>query len=124
MQQLQGHQYINLTTYRKSGDAVTTPVWFAEEGGKLYVYTSAAAGKVKRIRNNGKVEIGPCTASGKSLGASVAAQARILPEADGRHADQLLTQKYGLLKRLITWVNGLRGGKPAYLEISLAEASG
>ena len=47
-----GRNYLNLETYRKSGVAVRTPVWFAEQGGILYLYTLADSGKVKRIRNN------------------------------------------------------------------------
>ena len=49
--------YIALETFRKSGDGVVTPVWVVAEGGKLYVWTVGDSGKVKRIRNNGRVRI-------------------------------------------------------------------
>ena len=61
---LEGHKNINLTTFRKSGNEVPTPVWFVVLEGKLYVRTEASSGKVKRIRNNGRVEPAPSTVRG------------------------------------------------------------
>ncbi len=97
---LQGHDYMNLTTFRKSGAAVPTPVWFAEEHGKLYVVTGRNLGKVKRIRNNSRVLVEPCDRRGTTLGPSVEAEARILPDEENQRADELLTRKYTWQKRL------------------------
>jgi PPOX class probable F420-dependent enzyme len=52
---LTGYECVCLTTFRKNGEAVPTPVWFAESDGKLYIYTANSSGKVKRIRNNASV---------------------------------------------------------------------
>ena len=52
---IQGQKYISLTTFRKTGVGVATPVWFGEEDGKLYVMTRSDMGKTKRIRNNPQV---------------------------------------------------------------------
>lgn len=114
---LKGQNFISLTTFRKSGEAVPTPVWFARDGDKLYVYTSADSGKVKRIRNNGSVEIAPCTSQGKLKGDKFPAQARLLPPSDHKYADGVLNRKYGLQKRIISLFQGR--GERAYLEISL-----
>src|SRR4051812_9023789 len=76
---LHGQKYMNLITYRKSGEAVTTPVWFVERNGRLYVMTQANAGKVKRIRRNGRVQVAPATMRGQALGPAVDALARELP---------------------------------------------
>jgi hypothetical protein len=95
---------MNLTTFRKSGAAVPTPVWFAEEHGKLYVVTGRNLGKVKRIRNNSRVLVEPCDRQGKTLGPSVEAEARILPDDESRRADELLTRKYTWQKRLFQLV--------------------
>jgi uncharacterized protein len=99
---LQGHNFMNLTTFRKNGETVPTPVWFAQVGDTLYVYTQHHLGKVKRIRNNEQVTVAPCTARGEILGETVNARARVLtsdaPEA--KIADSTLNQKYGLQKRL------------------------
>jgi uncharacterized protein len=97
---LAGQQYMNLTSFRKSGEGVKTPVWFAEKDGKLYVLTLGNAGKVKRIRNNSLVQVGPSDARGKSLGPEASAHARILAPAEHQIAIDLLNKKYGLIKRL------------------------
>jgi hypothetical protein len=92
---LQNQQYLSLTTFRKSGDPVPTPVWFAEQDGKLYVFTLTTAGKAKRIRNNGSVTVAPCSARGELKGETIPAQARILPAAETANALALLKRKYG-----------------------------
>jgi PPOX class probable F420-dependent enzyme len=57
--------YVNLATYRKDGREVRTPVWLAGDNGEYYVFSESKAGKVKRIRNNGKMSIAPCDMRGK-----------------------------------------------------------
>lgn len=96
---IHGQKYISLKTFRKSGVPVATPVWFGEEDGKLYVMTRSDMGKTKRIRNNAKVQVAPCTMSGKVTGPEFAATARILPSGDFDQARKTLTRKY-LLARL------------------------
>ena len=122
---LENENYMSLTTTRKSGIAVPTPVWFAEKDGKLYVYTSPDSGKVKRIRHTTAVTVAPCTSNGTVTGESVAGIARILSDAEGKMADQILNQKYGWQKRLFTLYVRIRnlGDRrlPAYLEISPPE---
>lgn len=66
--QFDGARYLNLETYRRDGRAVRTPLWFAESGGLLYVYSLADAGKVKRMRNNPRVRLAPCDIRGKLKG--------------------------------------------------------
>lgn len=101
-QALTKEQYINLTTFRKSGVGVPTPVWFATEGDTLYVYTGAGAGKVKRIRANGRVTFAASNNNGKKLKGPIhEGTARVLPESDGPRVDALLSKKYGVQKRLI-----------------------
>lgn len=103
-----GQKYLNLATYRKNGTAVHTPLWFAEEGDQLYVYSLANAGKVKRIRNNPRVKIAPCDVRGNVKGEWVEAEARILDRAAAGHGHELLTRKYGLLKRIGDFFSKLR----------------
>jgi PPOX class probable F420-dependent enzyme len=78
VEQLRGHKYISLATFRRNGQEVRTPVWFAEQDGKLYVMTRNDSGKYKRIGNNPQVRLAPCGARGKITGAWIRAQARIL----------------------------------------------
>src|SRR5260370_7429375 len=76
---IRGQKYISLTTFRKNGEKVATPVWFGEDGDKLYVMTRSDMGKTKRIRNNSQVQVAPCTMRGKVTGPEHSASARILP---------------------------------------------
>ncbi|MEK6406861.1 MAG: PPOX class F420-dependent oxidoreductase [Acidobacteriota bacterium] len=100
LSQFTGQKYLNLESYRKNGNAVATPVWFAEDGGELYIYSLADAGKVKRIRNNPRVRVVPCDARGKLKGEWIEARARILDGAEAEKGHRLLDEKYGLLKKI------------------------
>lgn len=117
---LDNQQYMSLTTFRKSGEGVATPVWFAEENGKLYMLTLHNAGKVKRIRNNAQVTVSPCTVRGEVLGESADGVARILSGDEAMRANDRLTRKYGLFKRGFDLMHRLTGNlnKRLYLEIS------
>jgi PPOX class probable F420-dependent enzyme len=68
LKQFEKQQYLNLETLRHNGQTVKTPVWFAQDGETLHVWTFAAAGKIKRIRNHGNVRIAPSTVSGEPTG--------------------------------------------------------
>ena len=91
-------KYISLTTFRKTGVAVPTPVWFGEEDGKLYVMTRSDMGKTKRVRNNPQVKVAPCTIRGKVTGPEFAATALLLPPEDWPKARKTITSKYWLAK--------------------------
>ncbi|MFM7677639.1 MAG: PPOX class F420-dependent oxidoreductase, partial [Roseiflexaceae bacterium] len=65
---LANQEFMNLITQRKSGADVATPVWFAQDGDRLYVMTGRTAGKVKRIRNNPRVQVAPSDRAGTPLG--------------------------------------------------------
>ncbi len=114
------HQYALLKTFRKSGEVVPTPVWFAHENGKLYVTTGSTAGKVKRIKNNRRVTLTPCDQRGRIIGdgKEVEGSARILPEAEYAHANSVLLRKYKLIYRMFDVLGFLTRRKSAYIEIS------
>jgi uncharacterized protein len=102
----EGKQYLNLETYRKTGNGVRTPVWFAaapaEAGGaKLYVYSTADSGKAKRIRRTGVVKIAPCSAGGKVTGAWIAARAEIVGSEEFQLGMRLINRKYWPWKQLL-----------------------
>jgi PPOX class probable F420-dependent enzyme len=101
-----GHKYLNLETFRKIGEGVRTPVWFAaapgeESAGTLYVYTIGNTGKVKRIRNNPRVRIAPCDMRGGLQGDWVEARAEILQGEEAAQGMRLLNKKYVPLKQLL-----------------------
>ena len=87
---ISGQKYISLTTFRKTGSPVRTPLWFAEATGKLYVMTRNDSWKYKRIRNNPKVLVAPCTMRGTVTGPDFEGTARILPRGRWPEAKQLM----------------------------------
>lgn len=112
------HKFALLTTFRKDGGGVPTPVWFANEQGKLYIMTPATTGKVKRIRNNGRVTLAPSDTRGHVLGDTVEGHARILPPDDTTRARNALARKYGLLHRILTLFLRIRKTNRVYIEVS------
>jgi uncharacterized protein len=98
---LKNRKYINLTTFRKTGAAVATPLWFAEHQGVLYTQTFPTAGKLKRIKHTPRVTVAPCTVNGKALGAEIEGEARIITnEQEILLAEAALARKYGLTRRI------------------------
>lgn len=101
LEQFNKMKYLNLETFRKSGESMKTPVWFTQVGQTIYIRTGANSGKVKRIRNNARVNIVPCKIDGKPTGTWVPAQAREVTDPEiNTLVDGLLGKKYGLLKYL------------------------
>jgi hypothetical protein len=122
LQQLQGQQYINLTTYRKSGEGVPTPVWFALEGDRLYIVTQQDSGKVKRIRNNPRVTLAPSDAQGKVKPgvASIEGTAVVQSAEEGVLAHQALKGKYGWMYSAFALLWRVQRNVPVYLAVTLA----
>jgi hypothetical protein len=100
-------RYISLTTFRRSGVAVSTPVWFVQEGGHVLVWTGATSGKAKRIRNSNRVTVAPCTARGRVTGPTWPATATILPAGSERRVENLLAHKYRLMMPAIRSLQAL-----------------
>jgi PPOX class probable F420-dependent enzyme len=104
-------QFIALTTFRKTGVGVLTPVWFVNDGeNRLVIFTGKSSGKVKRIRNNPRVELAPSDAQGKPRGATIQAHARFIEGDAAARALALLKRKYGFQFTLVEWLNKWRGG--------------
>lgn len=99
--QFSNRKYLNLVTYRRSGTAVSTPMWFVEEDGVLYVRTPAKSGKVKRLGNNPRVRVVPSDGRGSPKGTWVDGRARIVGGAEAERANRLVYRKYGWRKKLI-----------------------
>ena len=115
-------KYVLLTTFRRDGTAVPTPVWVARDGAELVVFTAPNAGKVKRIRRDGAVRVGPCTMRGRPTGVDVPGRARVLDAAGVERTLGLIARKYGVLGRLTVWNSRLRrrgSGGPGAIAIAL-----
>ena len=112
--EISGQKYVSLTTFRKTGVAVRTPVWFAEGDGKLYFMTRNDSGKYKRIRTNPKATVAPCKMNGKITGPDFQATIRILPREKWPAAKKLIDRKYWMA-RLPFWSK-----KNEFLEIEVS----
>ncbi|MFP3991706.1 PPOX class F420-dependent oxidoreductase [Streptomyces sp. E11-3] len=88
-----------LTSHKKDGTGVGTPVNIAVEGDHAYFRTYAKAWKVKRMRNNPEVEIAPSTLRGAPTGPEIKARVRLLDAGsdENRHAAKLIARKYPFL---------------------------
>jgi PPOX class probable F420-dependent enzyme len=89
-----------LVTYRRDGTPVPTPVWAAAAGGRLYVRSERASGKLKRLRNDDRLLVAPCTVRGKPLGAPFEAHARVLAPHKEHIAERTLVARYGFGRAL------------------------
>jgi hypothetical protein len=89
--------YVLLSTFRKDGSAVGSPVWAATESGRLFVWTEADSFKVKRMRRNPEVMVQPCTHGGEPHGVAVRGRAEVLDHAGTAHVRDLLAHKYGVV---------------------------
>ena len=114
-------EYVNLVTYKKDGSYVTTPVWVAPYQNSLVVTTSLNAGKVKRIKNNGKATIYVTNQTGsKKLSESLDLTASLISESkDKSEAVEKIKKKYGLISKMF-----LRGPDEHRAIIKLEEIGG
>jgi PPOX class probable F420-dependent enzyme len=88
--------YVSLTTFRRTGAAVATPVWAAPDEGTLVVWTRADSGKVKRLRHTIRVTVAPCNVRGQVRGAAVEGDAEFVHRADWPGALAALRRAYGV----------------------------
>ena len=119
LSQFANQNYLNMESYRKSGEAIRTPLWFVQDGDVLYFYTVAHSFKVKRLKNNPRIRIAPCDMRGNIKGDWVDATARLLDPTEAKHADDLLNAKYGLMKRTLNFFAKLRGHQRAAFAIQV-----
>lgn len=104
-------KYVNLTTYRKDGTAVTSPLWAALDGDQLVMWTVADSRKVKRLRRDPLIVVQACDVRGhKTFGAPVSGTAEVLDAADSGRVKKAITDKYGLLGKITMLGSKLRRG--------------
>ena len=111
-----------LTTFRRGGEAVSTPLSIAVAGGKAYFVTASDSGKASRLAHTPRVTLAPCTVSGRVTGETVNGRARLLdPDERRRAAKGLLRPNGGLLWSLVAY--RLQGKKMVLFEV-VAEGPG
>lgn len=116
---LAGEKYVLLTTFKRDGTGVGTPVHLAVDGDRAYFRTWDTTWKLKRIRNNPEVEVAPSTFRGRATGRAVRARARILAGAESTRAGALISRKHPILHGyLIPLVHRLRGNVTTHVELT------
>ena len=102
-------EFLSLETYRKNGETIKSPMWFAQDNDALYLWTMADTSKVKRIRNNPHVNIAPCKRMGEVTGEWMTAHATIddspimVAQVEAR-----LLKKIGLFFRIFRFLDAIR----------------
>jgi len=95
-QPFEASRTISLATFKRDGSQVNTPVWVAGLGGKLYINTETGSAKVRRIRNNPRVRVAPCSPTGKIQGDWKDGTAKAIADAAlTRQAQDAIRAKYG-----------------------------
>ncbi len=95
LEDLESQKYISLETYKKNNQPVKTPVWFVIQNDLIFVITREATGKVKRIKNNPKVKLAPCTFGGKPTGEWISGNASKVIGEEAKTVIKLRKKKYG-----------------------------
>jgi uncharacterized protein len=111
--------YVLLTTFRKDGTPVGTPVWAVARDDKLFVWTVTDSWKVKRVRRNPEVTMQPCSVRGDAHGAIVTGTARLLDAAETDELRSVLRKKYWLTGPLVILASNLRRGKAGTIGIEI-----
>ena len=112
------HQYLNLETFRRNGQGVKTPVWFAQDGEALRIWTEAGSGKAKRIRREGSVRLTPSTAAGEPLGEWTSGTATVLESKEEvARTAALFRKKYGVMFNLFGLMGKMR--RATYITITI-----
>jgi PPOX class probable F420-dependent enzyme len=111
--------YLSLTTFRRVGTPVATPVWLAQQDDHLYVITGAGSGKVKRLRHTSRVLLAPCDARGRLKGPQVEGTARLLDADETVMVRGLIDHRYGLLATGMSLLTRLRNRGRSSEEIGI-----
>ena len=109
---------VRLTTFRRDGTPVGTPVSIAVDGDRAVLRTYESSGKFKRVRNNPLVEVCPSTFRGEPTGPAIRARVRILDGDEAQHARRLIEAKHRVLHGLLVpLAHRLSGKRTVYLEL-------
>ena len=113
-------KYMNLETYRRSGEGIRTPVWFVESGNLLFLLTRSDSGKVKRLRHNSEVKVAPCKMNGEVTGEWSPAEAAVVESEESiKTVKSMFEQKYGAALRITNAFSKLQKKKRVFIKVAL-----
>jgi len=95
-------RFLSVTTFKRSGDAVSTPMWAASDDHRLYAFTDLHSAKVRRISRNPQVLVAPCRPNGNLRGQQKAGRAEVLTATDElEYVRRLLLDRHKFSYRLV-----------------------
>lgn len=95
-------RYLSITSFKRDGTGVATPVWFVSDGTRLFAFTDLHSAKIRRIRHNPKVLVASCWVNGKLRHEPVAARAEVLTDtSDLERIQKLLLARYKMTYRVV-----------------------
>src|SRR5574339_685560 len=101
-------KYINLQTFKKNGEIVSTPVWFVLKNNEIFFRSDGNSGKVKRIRNNNNIKASICDIRGNIKGQTYTGIANFQDKSRYNEINSLFDKKYSLLSPILKIVYKLR----------------
>jgi uncharacterized protein len=115
-------RYLSVTSFKRDGTGVATPMWFVSDGTRLFALTDLHSAKIRRIRRNPRVVVASCRADGRLRGEPVPACAEVLTAtADLERVRKLLIERYKIAYRLV--MLGYRLGRRLRGKRGLAEGA-
>jgi uncharacterized protein len=111
--------YAMVTTFRKDGRAVGTPVWIVPYQNGLGIWTVSTFGKVKRIRRDPRVTVATCDVRGNNVGHATEGRASILDDAGTEGVRGAIRRKYGFMGRIVLWGSRIRRGRRGTVGIKI-----
>ncbi|MET1051209.1 MAG: PPOX class F420-dependent oxidoreductase [Mycetocola sp.] len=126
LHELADERFVLLTTFRRSGEPVNTPVWIASDDDGLMVTTPKTSGKVRRLRHDDRIELRPCSRMGRvdDDAHAIRATATIVDDDASRGIlTRVFSRKYGLEYRVFLFIERLsRSGRQDRVMLRLTSA--
>ncbi len=115
---LEGQKHALVVTFKRDGTPVPTPVWSGVADGKLFFRTESDTAKVKRVRNDPHVRVGPCNSSGKPRGPLTEGRARVVAPEEEEHAEAAVQSNFGKGRQVYERMGERMGVKVVYIEVT------
>ncbi|WP_345495517.1 PPOX class F420-dependent oxidoreductase [Nocardia callitridis] len=123
--ELSNAKYVRLTTFKKDGSSVGTPVWVAPDGDRMLIWTNPNSWKVKRIRRNPEVTVQVCDNRGRTDGGAVLTGTAEVLDAEGTERTRgIVARKYGLVGKIGIFGHKLLRGAKGSVGIAVAPKVG
>ena len=118
---LGGSRYASLRTFTRDGRAIDSPIWFLVDGDRLWFRSAEDTPKIRRIGNDPRVELRPCTWKGVVTGdVVVTGTARVLPRSEAVEPERRMARRYGWQWNLVPLIS-VPGASTSSMKLSLRD---